>query len=68
MHCEAAIEALGGLAGSLRKTTDVLVIGAYATESWKQSSFGAKILRAAEMRAQGAPIAIVSDAHWTLHL
>jgi NAD-dependent DNA ligase len=67
-HCEQAVEARGGVAGSLRKTTDVLVVGAYATESWKHSSFGTKILKAAEMRAAGAPIAIVSEVHWTQHL
>jgi hypothetical protein len=29
---------------------------------------GTKILKAAEMRAAGAPIAIVSEVHWTQHL
>lgn len=66
--CEAAVTALGAAAGSLTKTTSVLVIGAYATESWKHSAFGNKILKAVEMRSGGMPISIVSEEHWTRHL
>lgn len=64
-HCEQAVEALGASSGSLTRSTDVLVIGAYATESWKHSSFGNKIIKAAEMRDDGVPIAIVSERHWS---
>jgi hypothetical protein len=46
----------------------VLVVGLYATESWKHSSFGTKIIKAVDMREAGAPIAIVSEAHWATHL
>lgn len=67
-HCEQAVASRGGLCGSLTKSTDVLVIGAYATESWKHSSFGNKILKAVEMRGFGLPISIVSEAHWVKHL
>jgi len=66
--CEAAVFDRGGRAGSLTQKTDVLVIGAYATESWKHSSFGNKILQASEWRDQGRPIAIVSEEHWKNHL
>ncbi|VVT26812.1 NAD-dependent DNA ligase [Sphingomonas aurantiaca] len=66
--CEAAVSERGGRCGSLTQKTDVLVIGLYATESWKHSSFGNKILKAADMRAQGVPIAIVSEQHWAGHL
>lgn len=66
--CEAAVVDRGGRAGGLGRKTDVLVIGAYATESWKHSSFGNKILQACEWREQGSPIAIVSEQHWTKHL
>lgn len=66
--CEAAVVDRGGRAGGLGRKTDVLVIGAYATESWKHSSFGNKILQACEWREQGSPIAIVSEQHWTRHL
>ena len=66
--CEAAVSERGGRCGSLTQKTHVLVIGLYATESWKHSSFGNKILKAADMRAQGVPIAIVSEQHWAAHL
>lgn len=67
-HCEQATAARGAECGSLTRKTDFLVIGAYATESWKHSSFGNKILKAAEMRASGIPIAIVAEDHWVQHV
>lgn len=66
--CEQAIIDRGGSCGSLSRKTDVLVVGIYATESWKHSSFGHKVMKAAEMRDAGLPIAIVSEAHWVQHL
>lgn len=66
--CELAVEERGGSSGSLTRKTDVLVIGAYATESWKHSSFGNKIVKACDMRDTGVPISIVSEQHWTAHL
>lgn len=66
--CEDAIVARGGSAGSLTQKTDVLVIGVYATESWKHSSFGTKIVKAVDWRESGFPIAIVSEDHWARHL
>jgi NAD-dependent DNA ligase len=66
--CEKAVLAKGGLHGSLTKKTDVLVIGVYATESWKHSSFGNKIIKACEMRDEGVPISIVSETHWQRYL
>jgi NAD-dependent DNA ligase len=67
-HCEEAVVLRGGYGGSLTKKTDFLVIGAYATESWKHSSFGNKILKAVEMRDAGIPISIVAEEHWANHL
>lgn len=67
-HCEQATAVRGASSGSLTKRTNFLVIGSYATESWKHSSFGNKILKAVEMRNAGAPIRIVSEAHWTTFL
>lgn len=67
-HCEAAVAERGGASGSLTRKTDVLVIGLYATESWKHSSFGHKIMKAVGLREEGVPIAIVSEEHWTHHL
>ncbi|WP_281405492.1 hypothetical protein [Mesorhizobium sp. B2-6-4] len=40
------------------------MIGAYATESWKHSSFGDKIVKATAWRDQGLPISIVAESHW----
>jgi NAD-dependent DNA ligase len=66
--CEDTITQRGGWAGSLTKETNVLVIGVYATDSWKHSSFGNKIIRACEMRDAGDPISIVSEGHWTRYI
>ena len=67
-ECEKAVLAKGAQPGSLTKKTDVLVIGVYATESWKHSSFGNKIIKACEMRDEGVPISIVSETHWQRYL
>ncbi|WP_108459487.1 BRCT domain-containing protein [Devosia naphthalenivorans] len=67
-HCEAAVIERGASAGGIAQKTNVLVIGVYATESWKHSSFGNKILQAVEWREQGFPISIVSEDHWVKHL
>lgn len=63
-HCEATAVARGAMVGSLTQGTNVLVIGVYATESWKHSSFGNKITKAVEWRENGLPISIVSERHW----
>lgn len=66
--CERAVVERGGVSGGLSRKTEVLVIGAYATDSWKHSTFGNKILQASEWREEGRPISIVSEEHWTRHL
>lgn len=66
--CERAVVERGGVSGGLSRKTEVLVIGAYATDSWKHSTFGNKILQASEWREEGWPISIVSEEHWTRHL
>ncbi len=66
--CERAVESLGGFTGSLTMKTDCLVIGEYVTESWKHSSMGNKILKAADLRAKGIPISIVCESHWQTFL
>ncbi|RWA81838.1 MAG: NAD-dependent DNA ligase [Mesorhizobium sp.] len=67
-HCERAIADRGGAAGNLTQKADVLVIGAYATESWKHSSFGGKIVKATAWRDRGLPISIVTESHWVRFL
>ena len=66
--CESAVVERGATAGSFTQKTNVLVIGSYATDSWKHSSFGNKILTACANRELGLPISIVSEAHWAEHL
>lgn len=66
--CAQAVTDRGASSGSLTKSTNVLVIGSYATESWKHSSFGNKILKAVDLRAKGLPLSIVSEQHWKSHL
>ena len=66
--CEAAVVERGGDAGSLTQRTNVLVVGMYATESWKHSAFGTKIIKAVDLRESGVPICIVSETHWAGHL
>jgi NAD-dependent DNA ligase len=67
-YCEQAVIDRGGDSAGLCKKTDFLVVGLYATESWKHSSFGNKILKACGWRDEGLPIAIVSEQHWTSYL
>ncbi|MDF2619690.1 MAG: hypothetical protein K0S00_2349 [Xanthobacteraceae bacterium] len=67
-ECEAAVVARGAAVGGITKTTDVLVIGAYATDSWKHSSFGNKIMQAVEWRESGVPISIIAEEHWRRYL
>lgn len=67
-YCEQAVTDRGGFTGNLTQKTDVLVIGAYATESWKHSSFGDKIVKATAWRDQGLPISIVAENHWVSFL
>ena len=66
--CERAVAERGAVFGSLTRRTDFLVIGAYATESWKHSPFGNKILKACAMRDGGGRISIISEEHWKRHL
>lgn len=66
--CEQAVIDRGASCGALCMRTDYLVIGVYATESWKHSSMGNKIIKACEWRDEGVPISIVAEEHWTNHL
>jgi NAD-dependent DNA ligase len=67
-ECEKTVTELGAHVGGLSQKTNVLVVGIYATESWKHSSFGNKIMQACEFRDAGLPICIVSEPHWVSHL
>lgn len=67
-YCEQAVVERGGNVGGLTQKTSVLVIGTYATESWKHSAFGDKIMKASKFRDKGVPISIVSEEHWIRYL
>ena len=67
-QCAKAVTERGGTSGSLTKSSNYLVIGVYATESWKHSSFGNKILKAVSLRDEGVPLSIVSEEHWRKYL
>jgi NAD-dependent DNA ligase len=67
--CELAVIERGANAGSIRKDTDFLVIGEYASDNWVQSSYGRKIEKAVEYRdIRGLPLRIISEAHWQSYL
>ncbi|WP_108661062.1 BRCT domain-containing protein [Acuticoccus kandeliae] len=63
--CESVAKLHGGDAGSLLKSTNYLVIGMYVSDAWVHSTYGRKIEKACGWRAQGVPIAIISESHWT---
>lgn len=64
-----AIATRGGLIGdNPRHSTDYLVIGALASTAWAHTSYGRKIERAVELRANGAALRIVSEEHWQTSL
>lgn len=63
--CKSAVLERGAIEGSLTQKTDFLVVGEYATDSWKHSTYGRKIEKAVAFRDhKGLPIAIISEAHW----
>ena len=67
--CHDAVMALGGEPSKgVTKKLNYLVIGSVGSECWRHSSFGTKIMKAAQYCEDGAGIAIVSEAHWVAHL
>lgn len=66
--CMEAVESMGGInANSVTKSLDYLVLGTYVTDSWAHETFGRKIEKAMEYRAQGLPLSIITEAHWISH-
>ena len=67
--CHEAVLARGGEpAKGVTKKLNYLVIGSVGSDFWRHSSFGTKILKAAQYCEEGAGIAIVSEAHWVARL
>ncbi len=64
-QCQAATESLGGMfSKGVTKSLHYLVLGTYVTESWAHDTFGRKIEKAIQYRANGVPLAIVTEEHW----
>lgn len=58
----------GQMGADVRTTTNLVVVGEVASRDWVHSSYGRKIMAAADFRGKGHPVAIVSEAHWRAHL
>jgi hypothetical protein len=60
------IEEGGGIMkGGCSMETHYLLIGTFGSEEWLHSTHGTKIIKAIELKRSGAPLAIVSEKHWT---
>lgn len=67
--CHKATEASGGtFHKAVTYRLDYLVIGSYATVSWKHQSFGNKIEKAMNYRASKGKPEIIAEDHWERHL
>ena len=63
--CQALVEERGGLiGGGVSKKVHYLVVGSVGNEQWRHSTYGAKIMKAVELREAGASIAIMGENHW----
>ena len=63
--CERLTERAGGISiSSVTKKTNLLVVGSLVTPSWSQESYGLKIMKAMELKNDGANIRIISEEHW----
>jgi len=64
-QCQEATESLGGkVSKGVNKSLQFLVLGTYVTDSWAHETFGRKIEKAIQYRANGVPLAIVTEEHW----
>ena len=64
-ECQHLVVERGGiLGGGVSKKVDYLIIGSIGNEQWLHTSYGAKILKAVELRDAGGAISIVSEDHW----
>lgn len=67
--CHEAVVARGGEAAKgVTKKLDYLVIGSVGSEFWRHSNFGTKIMKAAQYREAGAPLAIIAEPYWVSRL
>jgi NAD-dependent DNA ligase len=64
-NCQRAVGALGAVCeADVTRRTDYLIIGTFGSRDWVHTSFGRKIQKAVEYRAQGQRLVIVGEDHW----
>jgi NAD-dependent DNA ligase len=67
--CEALTQKAGGLPASLiTKRVRFLVVGSNVSPAWRQSSYGAKIAKAIELKTSGHPIKVIPERKWFEHI
>jgi NAD-dependent DNA ligase len=63
--CKEVVAERGGkVSGAMTGRVDYLVVGTLCSPSWMHTSYGRKIERAAELRASGLQIHIISEDTW----
>ena len=69
LKCEAAVRARGGFCSARpTQTTNYIVLGTYADNSWTFGTYGKKILSVVEWKRAGAICKIISEKHWASFL
>lgn len=64
-QCELAVETRGGkCVRNVSPQVDYLVIGAHATDSWAEGSWGQKVESGVELRERYNEIHIIGEQHW----
>lgn len=58
------LERSSAVEDNVTRRTSFLVIGSFGSRDWKTTSYGTKILRAADLRSSGFALRIVSEDHW----
>lgn len=67
--CQREVSRLGAFCDdAVTKRTDYLIIGTFGSRDWVHSSFGRKIQKAVDYRAQGQRLAIVAEDRWAAAL
>ncbi|QDH70867.1 BRCT domain-containing protein [Marilutibacter alkalisoli] len=65
---DAVIERGGTVLKNPVRAMRFLVIGEIGSRDWVHSSYGRKIEKAVQLRDEGLPVSIISEAHWASHL
>jgi len=69
LKCEAEVRARGGFCSARpTQTTNYVVLGTYADDSWTYGTYGKKILTVIEWKNAGANCKIISEKHWVSFL